>query len=71
MAIAYARISIHSRSQGKSSVAAAAYRASEKLIDSRTNEIHDYRQRDNHIYGEICLPVNVDKKFLNREYFWN
>ena len=71
MAIAYARVTIYSRAKGQSSVAAAAYRAAEKLVDYRTNETHDYRNRDGHVYSAICLPDGSDEKFLNREYIWN
>jgi len=71
MAIAYAQRTIYSRAKGKSSVAAAAYRTAERLVDHRTNEVHDYRKRDSHIYSEILLPEHAEKKFLNREYFWN
>ncbi len=41
------------------------------LWPRRTNETHDYRNRDDHVYSAICLPENSDEKFLNREYFWN
>jgi hypothetical protein len=39
MAIAFARVSIHTRTHGQSSVAGAAYRPGSKLIDERTGEI--------------------------------
>lgn len=71
MAIAYARFTMCSRSKGQSAVGAAAYRAAEKLIDSRTHETHDYRKREGHVYSEIFLPENADNKYLDRAYFWN
>ncbi len=64
MAIAYAHFTIYSRSRGQSAVAAAAYRAAVRLIDHRTNEVHDYRKREGHVYSEICLPDGA-------EYLWN
>ena len=45
MAIYHFSAQVISRSQGRSSVAAAAYRSSEKLLDERTNEVHDFTRK--------------------------
>ncbi len=71
MAIAFARISYHSRSKGHSAVAGAAYRAGEVLTDERTGEQHDFKNRGDVAHSEILLPENADRKFLNRETLWN
>ena len=71
MAIAFARVSIHSRSHGHSAVAASSYRAGVKLIDERTGIIHDYSKRHGVVFSEMLLPDGAHKSYLEREFFWN
>lgn len=71
MAIAFAHVSIHSRSKGHSAVAAAAYRAGIKLYDERLGKTYDYRNRDDVQFTEILLPEGSDAKFMEREFLWN
>lgn len=71
MAIAFARVSIHSRAKGHSAVAAASYRAGIKLIDSRTGITHDYSRRHDVVYSEILLPKGASHLFQDRTYLWN
>jgi len=71
MAIAFARTSIHTRTQGHSAVAGAAYRAGVSLFDERTGETHDFSNRVDVAFSEILLPENGDAAFLNRETLWN
>ncbi len=71
MAIAFARISIHSRSQGHSAVAGAAYRSGQQLTDQRTGENHNFENRNDVVYERIMLPEGVDEHFLDREVLWN
>lgn len=71
MAIGFARVSIHSRSQGHSAVAGSAYRSGSLLIDARSGVTHNYQNRDDVVYSEILLPDDADQKFLNRELLWN
>lgn len=71
MAIAFANFKIYSRSKGQSGVAAAAYRAATRLVDHRTNEVHDYSKREHHKYSEIYLPDGCSRDYLDREYLWN
>jgi len=71
MAIAFARLSVHSRSQGHSAVAGAAYRAGEKLLDERTGKEHNFSNRDDVVYSNILLPTGSDEKYLDRTYLWN
>ncbi|TLY46791.1 MAG: hypothetical protein E6K54_08020, partial [Gammaproteobacteria bacterium] len=71
MAIAFARISYHSRSQGHSAVAGAAYRSGEILKDNRTGEVHNFKKRSDVIYSEILLPDGASACFKDRETLWN
>ncbi len=71
MAIAFAKVSVHSRSKGLSSVAGAAYRSGTILTDERTGETHDYTNRHDVVYKSIMLPNGADDIFKNRETLWN
>jgi Ti-type conjugative transfer relaxase TraA len=71
MAIAFAHVSIHSRSKGHSALAASSYRAGVRLFDARTGETHDFSNRQDVTYSEILLPDNANEAFLDREYLWN
>lgn len=71
MPIAFARVAIHSRSHGHSSIAGAAYRAGQKLLDARTGEVHDYENREDVLYEKVMLPDGADTKFQDREILWN
>lgn len=71
MAIAFARLSIHSRSKGHSAVAGAAYRAGATLTDERTGQTHSFENRSDVQYSEILLPDGSDPRFLDRETLWN
>jgi Ti-type conjugative transfer relaxase TraA len=71
MAIAFARVSIYSRSKGHSSVAASAYRSGGKLYDERTGRTYDYTERSDVIFHEVLLPEGTDKRFLDQAYLWN
>ncbi|MGQ3890234.1 YpsA SLOG family protein [Legionella sp. CNM-1927-20] len=57
MAIYRFSAQIISRSQGRSIVAASAYRAGEKLLDERTGVIHDFTNKI-----EITGNFNTDKE---------
>lgn len=71
MAIAFAHVSIHSRSKGHSAVAASAYRTANKLFDSRTGITHDYSKRRDVVYAVLLLPEGCESLFANREFLWN
>ncbi len=71
MAIAFARVSIHSRSKGHSAVAASSYRSGTKLLDNRTGLTHDFSNRHDVAYSIILLPEGGAEAFLNREFLWN
>ena len=62
---------IISRSDGRSSIAAAAYRAAEKLIDEKTGLIHDFTKKNGVDHTEILLPSNAPVDFSNRQKLWS
>lgn len=59
------------RSAGKSSVAAAAYRACETIVDDRTGITHDFTKKGGHVYGEINLCENAPAEYQDRATLWN
>ena len=46
-------VTVISRGGGRSSVAAAAYRAGARLVDERAGRAHDYRRRDDVLSSEV------------------
>lgn len=72
MAIYHLSGQIISRSQGRSSVAAAAYRAAEKLVDERTGLTHDFTKKQTDVFHrEILLPKDAPAWMGERERLWN
>lgn len=71
MAIAFASVKIHTRSQGHSAVAGAAYRSGSALYDERTGETFDFQNRHDVAYSHIMLPDGADQKYKDREFLWN
>ena len=71
MAIYHLHIKIISRSKGKSSVGASAYRSGEKLYNKRDGLEHDYTRKKGVVYKEILAPSNAPNWATNRERLWN
>lgn len=59
------------RSKGQSAVAAAAYRAGERLYDERVGEEYDYTGRGGVEHREILLPEGAPEAFAARGVLWN
>ena len=59
------------RSAGQSAVAAAAYRAGEKLHSEYYGEISDYTRKGGVICSEILLPSHAPPEYADRETLWN
>ena len=57
-----------SRSAGRSSTAAAAYRAAERIVDERTGEVHDYTRKGGVVDSLVVLPQGGT---MNRAELWN
>lgn len=70
VAIAFAQVSIHSRSHGHSAIAASAYRSGTKLYDARTGIMHDYSNRRDVAFSILLLPPETIAEFSNREFLW-
>ena len=71
MAIYHCSIKIISRGKGKSAVAAAAYRAGEKLTNDFDGETHDYTHKGGVVHTEILLPGHAPAAFSDRAVLWN
>ena len=59
------------RSSGRSSVAAAAYRAGVSLADERTGLVHDFSRRGGILHTEIIAPDNAPEWMHDRAKLWN
>lgn len=70
MAMYHLSVQTISRGQGKSCVAAAAYRAGEKLRDERQGLNHDYTKKHG-VESEIIAPANTPSWVNDREKLWN
>lgn len=71
MAIYHCSIKVIGRNQGRSAVAAAAYRAGEKLINQYDGIEHDFTHKKWIEYTEIVLPDNAPRKYADRSILWN
>lgn len=71
MAIYRLEVKSISRRDGRSAVAAAAYRSGERLQDDRTDEVHDYTRRRGVTDSEMILPDHAPQSFRQRSEFWN
>ena len=71
MAIYHLSAKIISRGKGKSAVAAAAYRAGEKITNEYDGITHDYTKKGGVLHSEILLPENAPPEFSDRYTLWN
>lgn len=71
MAIYHFSVQVIGRSSGRSSVAAAAYRAGERLHDERLDRDHDFRAKSGVEHSEIMLPEGAPERFADRATLWN
>ena len=71
MAIYHLSMKPMSRASGRSSVAAAAYRAAEKLENQRDGLVHDFSRRSGVEHAEIVLPEGADTEWAkDRSALW-
>ena len=66
IAIYHCSIKIISRGKGKSAVAAAAYRAGEKLYNNYDGMIHDFTRKGGVVHKAILLPPNAPAEYAER-----
>lgn len=71
MAIYRFSANVISRSQSRSSVAAAAYRHGVEITNDRDGLTHDYSNRQGILHSEIMLPDNAPARFADRSTLWN
>jgi len=71
MAIYHFSAKMISRSSGRSSVAAAAYRAGLRLEDNRQGLEHDYSNRAGVHHTEIIAPEGTPDSLTDRATLWN
>jgi len=71
MAIYHCSIKIIKRSQGRSAVAAAAYRSGQKLTNEWDGITHDYTKKGGVVHSEILLPAHAPSEYSNRSTLWN
>ena len=71
MAIFHFSAKVIGRSSGRSAVAAAAYRAGERLHDERIDRTHDFTNKAGVLHSEMMLPKGAPEAFPDRATLWN
>ena len=71
MASYHLSVKVVSRGKGRSAVAAAAYRAGERIHDERLGETCDYTGRDGVLHTEIVSPLESPEWADDRSRLWN
>lgn len=71
MALYHFHVEQIKRSEGRTAVASAAYRAGEKLHNLWDGETHDYTRKSGVILTEIFLPEYAPKRLSDRYTLWN
>jgi len=71
MAIYRLSADIVRRSAGRTSTAAAAYRAGALIVDARTGLAFDYRRRHGVLHAEIVAPEDAPAWMRDRAQLWN
>ena len=71
MAIYHLSVKAISRSAGRSSTAAAAYRAGCEITDKRTGEVHDYTRKGGIASTDMVLPDGAPEWATDRSEVWN
>lgn len=71
MSIYHLSVKVVSRGDGRSAVAAAAYRAGEKLTCDHYEKIQDYTKKTGVEFTNIYAPPNTNPELLDRQTLWN
>ena len=71
MALFHMNVTQIKRSKGQSAIAAAAYRAGEKLHSEYYGETSDYTNKHGVICSEILLPDHAPREYADRQTLWN
>ena len=59
------------RSKGQKVMAAAAYRAGEKLYSDYYGEVCDYSRKGGVVHTEILLPEHAPREYADRQTLWD
>ena len=71
MALYHFHVEQIKRSAGQSIIAAAAYRAGEKLFSEYYGETNDFTRKGGVLHTEILLPPNAPRSYADRQTLWN
>ncbi|WP_066213015.1 Ti-type conjugative transfer relaxase TraA [Blastomonas sp. CCH5-A3] len=71
MAIYHFSAKTISRAAGSSALAAAAYRAAQRLHDDRLGRTHDFTNKAGVVHSEVMLPEGANDAWSDREKLWN
>lgn len=71
MAIYSLQVKTVSRSQGRSVVAAAAYRAAQNIADDRLGVVWDFTSKRGVLHSEIIAPAGAPEWVYDRSELWN
>ena len=71
MALYHFSAKIISRADGRSAIAAAAYRAAALLEDQHVGQVHDYTAKQGVVHSEILLPAGAPARLADRSVLWN
>src|SRR5487761_211334 len=71
MAIYHLHAKMVKRSEGRSAVGAAAYRAGSRLTDERTGYTYDYTDKPGVAHAEIIAPEGAASWVYDRARLWN
>ncbi len=71
MAIYHFSVKIISRGQGRSVIAAAAYRAGERLRDHHLGQWQNYARKQGVVHRAILLPAGAPEAWADRTTLWN
>ena len=71
MALFHMNVTQIKRSNGQSAIAAAAYRAGEKLHSEYYGETSDYTNKRGVICSDILLPDHAPREYADRQTLWN
>ena len=71
MALFHLNVTQIKRSKGQSAIAAAAYRAGEKLHSEYYGETSDYTNKRGVICSEILLTDHAPREYADRQTLWN
>lgn len=71
MAIFHLSVKTLSRSSGRSSVGAAAYRSGERLVNALSGAVHDFGRKQGIGFSAVLLPSSAPGWMGNRQALWN